>query len=88
MRLLSIFSLIVFSLFVLMIHGQKYQPNRNGNPIPHPAVDGSTSKCQKACTAACPANCNPGTLCNNPKPAFHYIKQRCLTCLCPEPWNK
>jgi hypothetical protein len=85
MRLFSILSLIVFSLFVLMIHGQTYKPHRKDNLSYDQAVDSRPFKCQAACKKACPANCHPKSLCEEQDAGYVY-SGICVECICPVPF--
>ena len=84
MRLFSIFSLIVFTLCILLINGQFYQPQRNGDPEQNRKIDTTYTGCKDACNRACEANCKPAELCQELGADITRSRTKCTSCICPE----
>lgn len=83
MRLLSVYSLLIFTLCLLLIKGKFYDPKRPCNSTNDPEIDGSSDGCRKACNAACAENCEP-ELCEEFGADFARSRTSCFSCICPE----
>lgn len=81
MRLFSIVSLIVFCLYLTMVHGQD---GIKAYPLENVAANAKVKECKAACQASCAKHCPVGS-CGAPVNVVSTGPRRCITCLCPSP---